>query len=210
MAEVLKESKAARRACGRNSERGGRGSCKHMRKLVIQLRPTAGQAELIDQSLECCLMLWNRMIADEAKLRAELGRHFIPTPAKYKREIPALKQIDSLALSQLHKNLERAYRDHIFNPHDNPEPRPLESLHTYTTCCLQSKSGPSIRFEGGALRLPKLGSVPTALGQELPEGSVLRSAEVGKKDGVYFCTLTYSEAAMPAAAAKEPPERRTA
>lgn len=173
--------------------------------ITVPLLPTAEQAEQIDQSLDCCRMLWNRMVADEAKLQTEMGRHFIPTPAKYKRELPALKQVDSLALAQLHKDLQRAYREHSFNPHDHPKPQPLERLESYTTCCLQSKSGPNIRFEKGGLRLPKLGDVPTGLHPELPEESVIRSAQVGKRDGAYYCTLTYEAAAeAPAVAVKQP------
>lgn len=172
---------------------------------TVTLLPTAEQAELIEQALDCCRALWNRMVADEAKLQAELGRHFIPTPAKYKREMPTLRQVDSLALAQLHKDLERAYWEHSCNPHDHPKPGPLDRMESYTTCCLQSKYGPNIRFERGALRLPKLGAVATALHQELPEGSVIRSAAVGKGADGYFCTLTYEAAAQAAAAAVKQP-----
>ena len=60
-------------------------------RITVELFPTAEQAERIEKTLECCRELWNRMIEDEERLQEELGRHFIPAPARYKREIPKLK-----------------------------------------------------------------------------------------------------------------------
>lgn len=181
-----------------------------MSELKIRLQPTAEQAAGFEKTFDCCRFLWNRMITDEEKLRAEMGQHFIPTPAKYKREIPALKEVDSLALSTLHQELERAFRNHIFNAHDHPRPGPLAQVESYTTFCQQTKYGPTIRFEEAGLRLPKIGSVKVELHRELPPGAKVKSAVISKAGESYFCTLTYEAAAMPAALAKEPPEQRTA
>lgn len=150
------------------------------------------------------------MIADEKKLQAEMGRHFLPTPAKYKRELPQLKQVDSLALSSVHKDLEKAYQNHTYNPHDFGEPKPMEHSDSYVTFCQQTKSGPTIRFEEAGLKLPKIGSVKVDLHRELPMGAIIKSAVISKSDGGYFCTLTYEAALMPAAAAKTVPEKLSA
>lgn len=178
-----------------------------MSEIKIRLYPTAEQAAGFDKTFDCCRLLWNRMIADEGKLRAELGKHFIPTPAKYKREIPALKEVDSLALATVHQKLERAFQDHAFNSHDHPEPTTVAETASYTTFCQQTKYGPTIRFEEGGLKLPKIGSVKVELHRELPLGARIKSAVVSKSEEGYFCTLAYEAAAMPAAAAKEVPEK---
>ncbi len=161
----------------------------------IRLYPKAAQAEQIEKTFACCGDLWNRMIADEAKLQAEMGRHFIPTPAKYKREWTQLKEVDSLALATVHQKLEKAFQEHSFNPHDHPKPERLECVSSYTTYCQQTKYGPTVRFEGAGLRLPKIGLVKTAAHRELPEEAVIKSVCVAKDENGYSCTLVYTASA---------------
>ena len=157
--------------------------------MTIRLMPTAAQGALIEKTIDCCAMLWNRMIADEAKLQKEFGRRYIPTPAKYKRELPELKEVDSMALSGLHHKLLLQFRDHEYNPHDYQEPRPVEGMDSYTTYSRLSKGGVVIRLEEGGIRLPKLGVIPLGEYAELPEGGVIESAVVFREQGAYFCRI---------------------
>lgn len=169
----------------------------------IGLAPTAEQAALIEKTMACCAMLWNRTITDEARLQAELGRRLVPTPAKYKREFPELKDVDSLALNGLHHALLRDFRNHDYNPHDNPRPAPVDGLNSYTTYSKQSKGGFMIRIEGGGIRLPKLGLVPIIQSTELPEDMTIQAANVQKEKGSYFCKIKYECHAGQLAAAVE-------
>lgn len=165
-----------------------------MSVLQIRLCPNEAQAAQMEKTFSCCLLLRNRMLLDREKLLAELGRHFIPNPARYKREIPALKEADSLALGAVHTELENAFRQHSYNPHDYKKPEPAEECLCYTTFCQQTSAGPTIRFTGGGLKLPKLGVVSTEPHRELPEGSAVRSAQIFREDGAYYCRLTYQAA----------------
>ncbi len=165
-----------------------------MGEIRIGLAPTDAQAELLEKTFSCCQFLWNRMIADEQKLQAELGRHFIPTPARYKRETPALKEVDSLALASLHQSLKKAFQDHQYNPHDYPRPETLASLNSYTTYCQQTRSGPTIWLDEGVLRLPKLGAVKARLHEPLPRGAAVRSAVVSRTASGYECRLFFETA----------------
>lgn len=157
--------------------------------MTIRLMPTAAQGALIEKTIDCCAMLWNRMITDEAKLRKEFGRRYIPTPAKYKREFPELKEVDSMALSGLHHKLLLQFRDHEYNPHDYQESRPVERMDSYTTYSRLSKGGFVIRLEDGGIRLPKLGVIPLGEYAELPDGGVIESAIVLREQGNYFCRV---------------------
>lgn len=159
-------------------------------RITVELFPTAEQAERIEKTLECCRELWNRMIEDEERLQEELGRHFIPAPARYKREMPKLKEADSLALAETHRSLSQSFQRNMFNPHDHKKPRKLEELNRYTTFCQQTRYGPTVRFEPGGLKLPKLGAVEAGGRVELPPGAVVKAAEVSKREGRYFCALT--------------------
>lgn len=162
-----------------------------MTTMKVTLNPTSAQAELITKTMDCCGMLWNRMISDEAKLQAELGRRFIPTPAKYKRELPVLKEVDSQALNGVHQGLLRQFQSHDYNPHDNPRPEPVSRIDRYFTHSKLAKGGFKIRFENGGIVLPKLGLVPTEIHMELPPGAVISSAIVERSDGKFYCSVKY-------------------
>lgn len=178
--------------------------------MKVALDPTASQAAMITKTLDCCGMLWNRMIADEAKLRAELGQRFIPTPAKYKRELPQLNEADYEALSGMRHRLLRQFQNHDYNPHDTSKPEPVAQMDSYFTRSKLAKGGFKIRFEDGGIRLPKLGLVPTGLHAELPAGAYIRSAIVEKSDGRFYCTVKYeyeqtTETVVAAVAAEQRP-----
>lgn len=168
----------------------------------IRLMPTDAQAALIDKTIDCCGMLWNRMIADEAKLQKEFGRRFIPTPAKYKREFPVLKDVDSMALSRLHYALLRQFQSHDYNPHDYPKPQPVERMDSYITHSRPSKGGFLIRLEDGGIRLPKLGVVP--LGEYVELDGAIESAIVLREQGTYFCQVKFEIPAGHAAMEQQP------
>ena len=171
--------------------------------LQVRLCPSEAQAAKIEKTFACCLLLYNRMLSDREKLQKELGRHFIPSPARDKRELPALKEADSLALGAVHTELERAFRDHSYNPHDHKRPEPIEQCNCYRTFCQQTSAGATIRLAGGGLKLPKLGVVPAEACRELARGSVIRWAEIYREDGTYFCRLAYQGAQAQAGGAEE-------
>lgn len=119
----------------------------------------------------------------------------IPTSAKYKREFPELKALDSLALSSMHHELLEQFKNHDYNPHDYAKPAPVVQMESYTTHSRLSgklsKAGFVIRLEDGGIRLPKLGLVPLAQYAPLPEYAVIQSAVVSKSDGKFYCKLKY-------------------
>ena len=40
------------------------------------------------EGIGCCRYIWNRMLADQQRFYLETDKHFIPTPAKYKKAAP--------------------------------------------------------------------------------------------------------------------------
>lgn len=171
--------------------------------MTIRLSPTGAQAELMEKTMDCCGRLWNRMIADEARVQNEFGRRLIPTPAKYKREFPELKEVDSLALTGLHHALLGQFQNHDYNPHDYAKPAPVARMESYTTYSKLSKGGFVIRLEDGGIRLPKLGLVPLAQYPQLSEYAVIQSAIVQKENGNFLCKIKYEIAEDQAVPAQE-------
>ena len=84
--------------------------------IKVRLHPTPEQAELFDRTFGCCRYIWNRMLADQEEFYAATGVHFLPTPARYKKEAPFLKEVDSQALAAVHQNLRRAFQQFFDNP----------------------------------------------------------------------------------------------
>ncbi len=84
--------------------------------IKARLYPTPEQAELFEKTFGCCRYIWNRMLADQQRFYLETDAHFIPTPAKYKKVAPFLKEVDNQALIQEHNKLSQAFRVFFRNP----------------------------------------------------------------------------------------------
>ena len=65
-------------------------------------------------------------------------KHFVPTPAKYKKEFPFLKEIDSLALANVQQQLEKSFRNFFTNQKNFRYPKfksKKKTKKSYTTNC---------------------------------------------------------------------------
>ena len=182
---------------------------KRKRNSAIKLRvyPTAEQAAQIDHTFDCCRFLWNQMLADEQEFYAATGEHFIPAPARYKKDFPFLKEADSLALSSVHQNLRRAFQKFFDQPEHYRYPvfkRQKDARGSYTTYCQYFKSGPTVYLTDEGIRLPKIGILRANFHRKPLHWWTLKSATVSKTaTGKYFCSLLYEfeeqtpEAALP-------------
>lgn len=74
--------------------------------------PSGQDAELEARTFGCCRYLWNRMLGDHITLYEEIGEVPDNTPADYKDldECLWLADVDSLALANVQKNLDTAFR----------------------------------------------------------------------------------------------------
>ncbi len=97
---------------------GQAGSGKAVRFTTIKVRldPTPERAELFEKTFGCCRFIWNQMLSDQQRFYAETDAHFIPSPAKYKREAPFLKEAGNQARIQEYNKLSQAFRVFFKNP----------------------------------------------------------------------------------------------
>ena len=84
--------------------------------IKVRLHPTREQAELMEKTFGCCRYLWNRMLSDVQEFYAAADVQYIPTPARYKREAPFLREVDSQALCAVHQSLRRAFLSFFRSP----------------------------------------------------------------------------------------------
>lgn len=86
------------------------------RAIKYRAYPTSEQQVLLSKTFGCVRFIWNHMLTDAQQFLDEAGTFFIPTPAKYKKEFPFLKEVDSLALANVQLDLKEARKNHRENP----------------------------------------------------------------------------------------------
>ena len=159
------------------------------RAIKCRLEPNRDQKALMEKTFGCCRFLYNRMLND--RLTGEyMGEVVRPRPAMYKKEHPWLKEVDSLALCNVQRDLEEAYRNYYARPQSG-YPRYKSKHHSrksYTTNVVNK----NIRIEGKKIRLPKVGMVRIRVHREIPEGWKLKSVTVSKEgSGKYYASLLF-------------------
>ena len=171
--------------------------------IKVRLYPTAQQAEFFEKTFGCCRYLWNQMLADEERFYNETDVHFIPTPAKYKKGAPFLKEVDSGALATVHQNLRKAFQHFFDNPsvyHHPVYKKKKNGKSSYTIYCqyYPSGNGSSIYLTQEGIRLPKAGTVRARLYRKPLHWWKLKTATVSKSpSGKYFCSLMFEYAVKP-------------
>ena len=140
------------------------------------------------------------MLIDAQQFLDETGTFFVPTPAKYKKEFPFLKEVDSLALANTQLDLKDANKRHLESPKAVGVPR-LKSKHrsgmSYTTNNqkMQSKDGKiknTVYVVGNLVHLPKVGNIKVKVHRQPDADWVLKGATVScTRSGKYFISLLY-------------------
>lgn len=166
------------------------------RAVKVELYPTEDQLILIHKTFGCVRTIWNKMLGDEQLFYTATDKHFIPTPAKYKKAFPYLAEVDCLALCNAQLDLKQAFRNFFTNPKKFGHPNFKSKKHTkksYTTNCQYPASGrPSIYTEDGMIRLPKLGMVQTKLYRNIPSHWKLKAVTISEsRTGRIFCAMLY-------------------
>lgn len=183
------------------------------RAIKYRAYPTEEQAVLLAKTFGCVRFVWNRMLTDAQTFLNETGVLFIPTPAKYKKEFPFLKEVDSLALANTQLDLKAANKRHL---DDKKVGAPqLKSKHkskmSYTTNnqamhCKDGSFKDTIFVVGNIVHLPKVGNLKIKKHCSPKDDWRLKAATVScTRTGKYFISLLYEfeEDIQPVAVTKE-------
>ncbi len=162
----------------------------------LRLHPTGEQTALIEKTFGCCRYLWNKMLSDVQEFYAATDVHFIPTPARYKKEAPFLAEVDSQPLCNVHQNLRRAFMDFFRDPNRFGYPQyktKKAARDSFKVYCRQYRTGPSVYLTDNGIQMPKLGLIPANVYQKPPDWWVLRFVTVSRTpSGKYLCSVTFS------------------
>lgn len=124
------------------------------------------------------------MLADKIKHYEETGEISYNTPAQYKKDFPWLKEVDSLALSNVQLNLQKAYKNFFTSGFGFPKFKKKNHSQSYKT---NNQRG-SIALNGRFIKLPKVGWVRVKAHRQT-EG-VIKSATISMTPtGKYYVSL---------------------
>ena len=164
--------------------------------IKVRLYPTPEQAELFQKTFGCCRYIWNRMLSDQERFYRETGAHFIPTPAKYKKDAPFLTEVDNQALTQAYNKLSQAFRNFFRNPDSFGHPRfkrKKDGRDAFAACNQISGGSATIYITKDAVRMTKAGLVRAVFPRRPRSGWQLKRITVERTPtGKYYGCLLYA------------------
>ncbi|MCT8138391.1 IS200/IS605 family element transposase accessory protein TnpB [Anaerobacillus sp. CMMVII] len=164
----------------------------------FRLYPTEKQLTLLKKTFGCVRFVYNKMLNDRIENyeqfkenKDELLKHKHPTPAKYKKEYPFLKEVDSLSLANAQMNLDKAYKSFFKKNAKFPKFKSRKHKQTYTTNVVNG----NIEILEGHIKLPKMRWVKLKQHREIPVTHQLKSVTISMTSSgkVYASVLTEFE-----------------
>ena len=126
----------------------------------FRIYPTLEQIIFFSKTFGCVRKVYNLMLDDRKrdyeKYKSTGIKTKYPTPAKYKKEYPYLKEVDSLALSNAQLNLEKAFKNFLKNKEFG---YPKYKCKSYPVQSYTTNNQDTIYIDKGYIKLPKLKSL---------------------------------------------------
>ena len=163
----------------------------------FRIYPTEEQEIFFAKTFGCVRKVYNLMLDDRMKAYEEMKKDSskkisYPTPAKYKKDYPFLREVDSLALANAQLNLDKAYKKFFRDksvgfPRFKSKKNPVQS---YTT---NNQNGTVALIDYKFIKVPKLKSLIRIKLHRKPRG-VIRSATISHhSSGKYYISLLCKE-----------------
>ena len=171
---------------------------KKYKAFKFRLYPTNDQLVLLKKTFGCVRFTYNQMLNDRIETyekfkedKGELLKQKHPTPAKYKKDYPFLKEVDSLSLANAQMNLDKAYKAFFKKKTKFPKFKTKKHKQSYTTNVVNG----NIEILDGHIKLPKLKRVKLKQHREIPETFQLKSVTISMTGSgkVYASILTEFE-----------------
>lgn len=159
-----------------------------------RIYPTTEQRALFAKTFGCCRKVYNLMLSDKIEGYETTGKFPAITPAKYKKDHPYLKEVNSLALANKQLDLQAAFRNCFSKSHKKNTGFPKfksakRSRRSYTT---NNQKGTVAIVDGGFIRLPKAGKVKAVIHRMPGDDWNIKSATVSQEsDGKYYVSVLF-------------------
>ena len=162
--------------------------------IKYRVYPTTEQSIMFAKTFGCCRKVYNLMLADKIEGYKATGKFPTVTPAKYKKDYPYLKEIDSLALANKQMDLQAAFRNTFSKSRkkNNGFPKFKSAKHSRKAYTTNNQKGTVAITDNKYIRLPKIGKVKAVI-HRVPESDwVIKSATVSQEsDGKYYISVLF-------------------
>jgi putative transposase len=164
------------------------------RAIKYRIYPTYEQSKLFAKTFGCCRKVYNLMLAYQIERYQSTGKFGSVTPARFKKEYPYLKEVDSLALANKQLDLQRAFRSCFSKSRKkkNGFPKFKSAKHSRKSYTTNNQNG-TISISGNAIRLPKNGWVKAVIHRKPEQEWNIKSATVSQEsDGSYYISVLFA------------------
>ena len=161
--------------------------------IKYRLYPTTEQSIMFAKTFGCCRKVYNLMLSDKIESYKSTGRFATVTPAKYKKDYPFLKEVDSLALANKQIDLQEAFRNCFSKSRKkkNGFPKYKSAKHSRKSYTTNNQHG-TVSLTDKSIKLPKIGSVKAVVHRKPDDSWIIKSATISQEpDGKYYASVLF-------------------
>lgn len=161
--------------------------------IKYRLYPTNEQKIMFTKTFGCCRKVYNLMLSDKIESYKTTGKFVNTTPAKYKKDYPYLKEVDSLALANVQLNLQSAFKNRFSKSRkkNNGFPKYKSAKHSRKSYTTNNQHG-TVTLIGNSIKLPKIGFVKAVIHRNPNNNWIIKSATVSQEsDGKYYVSVLF-------------------
>ena len=162
--------------------------------IKYRLYPASEQEIMFAKTFGCCRKVYNLMLSEKIESYKTTGRFVAVTPAKYKKDFPYLREVDSLALANVQLNLQSAFRNHFDKNRRRKTgfPKFKSAKHSRKSYTTNNQNGTVAIIDNRYIRLPKIGKVKAVIHRVPGTDWKLKSATVScSSDGKYYVSVLF-------------------
>ena len=156
--------------------------------------PATEQSIMFAKTFGCCRKVYNLMLSDKIEGYKSTGKFPTVTPAKYKKEYPYLKEVDSLAPANKQMDLQAAFRNTFSKSRkkNNGFPKFKSAKHSRKAYTTNNQKGTVAIIENKYIKLPEIGKVKAVI-HRIPDNNwIIKSAAVSQEsDGKYYISVLF-------------------
>ena len=163
------------------------------RAIKYRAYPTTEQSVMFAKTFGCCRKVYNLMLSDKIESYKSTGKFVTVTPAKYKKDYPYLREVDSLALPNTQMDLQEAFRNCFSKSRkkNNGFPKFKSAKHTRKSYTTNNQKG-TVAITNNSIRLPKIGHVKAIIHRKPDDNWSIKSATVTQEsDGKFYISVLF-------------------
>lgn len=163
------------------------------RAIKYRAYPTTEQSIKFAKTFGCCRKVYNLMLSDKIESYKSTGKFAAVTPAKYKKDYPYLKEVDSLALANKQLDLQEAFRNCFSKSRkkNNRFPKFKSAKHSRKSYTTNNQHG-TVAVTDDSIKLPKIGYVKAVIHRKHDNNWAVKSATVSKEsDGKFYISVLF-------------------